>query len=143
MKQFGILLTLLIFLGAGAGILIFSAFSIPQHSENVRPSLFIVRNVDPNQTHSVLVLAANISGTNLFGRTYNLDPGNSTMADIPVPDHNLDVFFNVLVDGHYESEMLVNMSPTHVAVIEIGSPYDPQSVSFSVIDVTPKRAYEE
>ena len=139
MKHFRILLTLLIILGIGAGVLFFSVLTIPQHSENVRPSLFIVRNVDPDQTHSVQVLVANMSGVNLFGRTYNLDPGNSTMADIPAPDHNLDVFFHVLVDGHYESEMLVNMSPTHVAVIEIGSPYDPQPVSFSVIDVTPKR----
>lgn len=95
--------------------------------------------MDPNQIHSVQIQIVNASGTNMFGRIYNLDPGNSTMADIPAPDHNLDAFFNVLIDGHYESEMLVNMSPTHVAVIEIGSPDDPHPVSFSVIDVTPKK----
>ncbi|PKG31672.1 hypothetical protein, partial [Methanoregula sp.] len=121
------------------GVLKESVLAIPKHSENVRQPLFIVRNLDPNQTHSVEIQIVNLSGTNLCGRIYSLDPGNSMLADIPAPDYNLDVFFNVLIDGHYESEMLVNMSPTHVAVIEIGSPDDPYLVSFSVIDVTPKR----
>ena len=139
MKHLRILLTLLILFGVGVSVLFFSVFITPQHSENVRPPLFIIRNMDLNQTHSVQIQIVNVSGTKFFGRIYNLDPGNSTMADIPAPDHNLDVFFNVLVDGHYESEMLVNMSPTHVAVIEIGSTKDPYSASFSVIDVTPKK----
>jgi len=95
--------------------------------------------MDLNQTHSVEIQIVNLSGTNLFGSVYNMEPGNNTMADIPAPDHNLDVFFHVLIDGHNESEMLMNMSPTHVAVIEIGSLDDPYPVSFSVIDVTPKR----
>jgi len=139
MKHLRILLTLLILFGVGVSVLFFSVFITPQHSENVRPPLFIIRNMDLNQTHSVQTQIVNVSGTKLFGRIYNLGPGNSTMADIPVPDHNLDLFFHVLVDGHNESEMLVNMSPTHVAVIEIGSPDHPNPVSFSVIDVTPKR----
>ena len=133
------LILISLFIGTSAGILFFSVFSVPLHSENVRPPLFIIRNMDLNQTHSVEIQIVNMSGTNLFGRIYNLDPGNCTMADIPAPDHNLDVFFNVLVDGHYESEMLVNMSPTHVAVIEIFSPHDLNPVSFSVIEVTPKK----
>jgi hypothetical protein len=128
-----------LFIGAIAVFLFFSVFTVPQHSENVRPPLFIIRNVDLNQTHSVQIQIVNVSGTTLFGRIYNLGPGNSTMADIPAPDHNLDIFFHVLVDGHNESEMLVNMSPTHIAVIEIGSLNGPYPVSFSVIDVTPKK----
>jgi len=139
MKTIRILIILFLIIGASVSFLFFSSPFVIHQSESVRPPLFIVRNLDPNQTHSVEIQIVNLSGTNLFGRIYNLDPGNSTMADIPAPDHNLDVFFNVLIDGHYETEMLVNMSPTHVAVIEIGSTHDPYSASFSVIDVTPKK----
>jgi hypothetical protein len=139
MEFFRIFIVIFLIIGASVGVIFYSSFTIPQKSENVRPSLFVVRNMDLNQTHSVQIQIVNVSGSNLFGRIYNLDPSNSTMADIPAPDHNLDVFFNVLVDGHYESEMLVNMSPTHVAVIEISSPDHPNPVSFSVIDVTPKK----
>ena len=139
MNSFRMLIFLFLIMGTGVGILFFSAFTVPPHSENVQPSLFIVRNVDMNQTHSVWVSVANVSGTNLFERTYELDPGNSTMAEISAPDHNLDLFFHVLVDGKKESEILLNMSPTHITVIEISSQYDLHPVSFSVIDVTPKK----
>jgi hypothetical protein len=139
MKFLRILVILSLVVGASAGILFFSFFTLPQQSEYILPHLFIVRNTDLNQTHSVKVQVANVSGTNLFGGTYNLDPGNSTVAEISAPDHNVDLFFSVLVDGYNGSEMLLNMSPTHIAVIEIGSPDDPYPVSFSVIDVTPKK----
>jgi hypothetical protein len=140
MKHIWILLMLAIMVGAIGGSLLFLSLTNYPDSDRIQPSpLFIVRNIDLNQTHSVEVQIANMSGMVLFGRIYNLGPGNRTMSDIPAPDHNLDVFFHVLVDGHNESEMLVNMSPTHIAVIEIGSPNGPYPVSFSVIDVTPKK----
>jgi len=127
-------------MGAGAGILFFLASPIPAHSGSVQsPPLFIVSNRDLNQSHSVQVSITNASGTNLFDGTYNLNPGNRTIADSFAPDNNLDLFFRVLVDGDNESEILLNMSPTHIAVIEISSRHDLHPVSFSVIDVTPKK----
>jgi len=139
MKTFRILIILFLIIGASLGILFFSSLTYTHQSESVRPPLFIVRNMDLNHTHSVEIQITNESGTILDKRIYNPVFGNNTMADIPAPEHNLDVFFHALVDGKKESEILLNMSPTKIAVIEIGSTDDPYPVSFSVIDVTPKR----
>ena len=140
MKFFRILIILSLIMGAGVGILFFLAPPIPGHSDNVQSlPLFIVSNRDPNQTHSVQVFIANTSGTNMFERTYTMNPGNRMIADFFAPENNLDLFFKVLVDGDIESEILLNMSPTHIAIIEISSPQDPHPVLFSIIDVTPKK----
>ena len=139
MKTFRILIILFRIMGASAAIPFFSSPLVTHPSERVQPPLFIVRNMDLNHTHSVEIQIASESGIILEKRTYNPASGNSTMADIPAPDHNLDVFFNVRGDGSNESEILLNMSPTHVAAIEIGSPDDPYPASFLVIDITPKR----
>lgn len=143
MKHFRIVLILTTIVGVCACILFFPpSFLTTTHLDAQLPPLMIINNMDGNRAHSVQVSVVNSTGTNIFNRTYRLDPKGSITPDILAPNLNEDYMFRIAVDQKNASEALLNMSPTHVVVLELYPDYAPLEISFSIIDVTPSRHRE-
>jgi hypothetical protein len=99
--------------------------------------LYMVYNQDPVQSHSVRISVSNATAADFFNETFTLPSREHVASGFPAPDSFRKYTFAVAVDGAAPLQVTRDLGPTTVAVFDLHSPDDPDTVSCSVIDLTP------
>lgn len=137
MSAAGLLLILCVVAVTG-GLIIFLA-PVLTGTTNSGPALplYMIENQDPARNHTVLISVSNATDEDFFKETFMLSPREQLSSAIPSPDSFQKFTFTISVDGAGPSQERMDLGPTTVAVIDIQSPSNKNSVSCSVIDLTP------
>ncbi|MDD4483879.1 MAG: hypothetical protein PHD55_05895 [Methanoregula sp.] len=133
------LLLILCAVAVTGGLIVFLA-PVLTGTTNAGPDplpLYMIENQDPARNHTVLISVSNATDEDFFKETFMLSPREQLSSAIPSPDSFQKFTFTISVDGAGPSQERMDLGPTTVAVIDIQSPSNKNSVSCSVIDLTP------